>query len=133
MKRKIKFLKRWVLLIIISGTVIFCACSKFSLVCGERDLAEQAGINHFQQLIEITEQYKKINGEYPKAITDINQNVVGTGQGFPNKNITGASYAFKPQENYFDVKFYFDRERTCLIGNNRACEYTSTSKKWSCY
>jgi hypothetical protein len=125
-----------VFLLVMVLTVFFSnGCSRITLFCSKPDVAEEEGIRHFQQIVVQIENYKANYGKYPEKTSDLGPNVFDDGVGYPNKNITGASGLLKPAEDYFDVKFYFDREKTCLtlIGNNRACEYTSTSGKWSCY
>jgi len=113
--------------------IIFCGCSQYGLVCSNRDTVEEAGINHFQQFVDQVNQFKSKNGRYPKSLQELGQSVFDEGTKIPSAKITQSSYRLVPEENYFLVEFFFDREKTCFIGNNRACRYTSTSEKWSCY
>ncbi len=115
--------------------VIFSACSQYSLVCSNRDPIEQAGISHFQTFVDQVNQFKAENGRLPKNLQELGHSVFDEGTKLPSAKITQSSYRLSSEENYFSVEFFFNREKTCLtlIGNNRACKYTSVSGEWPCY
>ena len=113
--------------------IFLSGCSQYGLVCSNRDLVEQTGIKHFQLFVDQVNQFKAENGRYPKNLQQLGHSIFDEGEKIPSAKITQSSYQLLPEENYFKVQFFFDRERTCLIGNNRACEYTSVSGEWTCY
>ncbi len=113
--------------------ILFSGCSRYAVICSERDSVEQAGIEHFQQFVNQVEKFKSEHGKYPKNLEDLGSSIFDEGKKLPNAKITQSSYRLSPEEDFFTVEFFFDREKTCLIGNNRACEYSSINKNWSCY
>ncbi len=113
--------------------VVFCGCSKYSVVCNDRDPVEQAGINHFQTFVDQVEKFKADNGKYPKTLQELGSSVFDDGAKIPDARIKQSSYNFSPDGKSFSTEFFFDREKSCLVGNNRACKYTSETKNWSCY
>lgn len=131
---RLKSARFYFILALLGALAFNVACSRMTLTCSERDPVEAAGIEHFQKFVDQVNKYKAEHGKYPKAAKDLASDLFD-GAGYPNEKITDSTVTLKPEQDYFDVKFYFDREKTCLtlIGNNRACEYTSETKKWTCY
>ena len=115
--------------------ILFSGCSQYSLICSNRDPVEQAGINHFQTFVDQVSQFKAVNGRFPKNLQELGHSVFDEGTKLPNAKITQSSYRLASEENYFSVEFFFDREKTCLtlVGNNRACKYTSVNGEWTCH
>lgn len=91
--------------------IIFCNYSQYSLTCSNRDPVEQAGINHFQAFVDQVNQFKTENGRHQKKLQELGRSVFDEGAKISNAKITQSSYHLVPEENYFSVKFFFDREK----------------------
>ncbi len=107
----------------------------------DKEQGANSGMQYFQPLIDKIEDYKVKNGRYPKNLEQIEQNIIGNGQKFPNEKITGASVNLNSEENYFTITFFFDNDYVCLLGQARKCSYQSSiywsgkdnkGGKWQC-
>jgi len=132
-----------IIFVAILGLLLFSySAGRKGLGCNlDNEQGAQAGMKHFQPLINAVEQYKTEHGRYPENIELVNQNVLGNGQGFPNEKITGANVNLKADQHYFTITFFFDNDYVCLLGQARKCTYASSvywggkeneSGKWRC-
>ena len=137
-------------------TIICLAClfstscnRRIYFVCGIGEVA-QTGINHFQPLIDALEKYKTDHGKYPTEdtvdfvpkyidripvldCTGTKPGILTTDNVLKDKRLCGGIGKSSDDENNFSIKFYPEDNRICLMGRNNICEYSSESKKWSCY
>jgi hypothetical protein len=127
-----------------------CTSQKVKFVCGLSETS-QIGINHLQPLVDVMERYKIDYGTYPTPNTKdlipkyIDKipilNCSGSVAGIlpihnvlENEKLCEAQNTFAEDGSYFSIKFFVSDDRICLTGGkNNYCEYTSDTKKWSCY
>ena len=129
--------------------LLFNGCNqKINFTCGISETSQTA-ISHIQPVIEAMEKYKNDTGRYPKNALDLIPNyidkvpiIIHKREVLDNTNkynvlvreeLRGGVPWITESGDYFEIKFYSIDNRTCLMGRNNICEYSSESKKWSCY
>ena len=96
------------------------------------------------------EKYKGDNGSYPKNALELVPNyidkipiIINADENLDDEakynilkldKLRGGVPWTADDGNYFEIKFYSEDDRTCLLGGrNNLCEYSSRNPSWNCH